>query len=43
MITVPGVEDVSLEQLALKQKGTLLEDVFGIQVLLRGHGVSRES
>jgi len=43
IILVPGVEDVSLEQLALRQKGSLLEDVFGIQVLLRGQGPSLEN
>ena len=35
VISVPHVEDLSMEQLALKQKGTLFEEIFGMQVLLR--------
>ena len=35
VISVPGVSDQSLEQLALKQKGSLFEDVFGMKVILR--------
>lgn len=35
IISTPGVEDLSLEQLALKQMGPLFEEVFGMQVLLR--------
>jgi exopolyphosphatase/guanosine-5'-triphosphate,3'-diphosphate pyrophosphatase len=35
IVYVPGVEDLSVEQLALKQKGPLFEEVFGMQVLLR--------
>lgn len=35
VISVPRVEDLSLEQLALKQKGTLFEETFGMTVLLR--------
>ncbi len=34
-LIVPNVDDVSLEQLALRQKGSLFEDVFGRKVLLR--------
>jgi exopolyphosphatase/guanosine-5'-triphosphate,3'-diphosphate pyrophosphatase len=34
IITVPQA-DLSLEQLALKQKGTLFEETFGMTVLLR--------
>ncbi len=34
-ITVPGVDDVSLEQLAMRQNALLFQDVFGMQVLLR--------
>jgi exopolyphosphatase/guanosine-5'-triphosphate,3'-diphosphate pyrophosphatase len=37
-INVPNVEDVSLEQLALEEKGTLFEDIFGMEVLLRAGG-----
>ena len=35
VITVPHTDDLSLEQLALKQKGTLFEETFGMTVLLR--------
>jgi exopolyphosphatase/guanosine-5'-triphosphate,3'-diphosphate pyrophosphatase len=35
VITVPNVDDLSLEQLALQQKGPLFEEIFGLQVLLR--------
>ncbi len=35
MITVPKVDDLSLEQLALMQKGSLFEETFGMKVLLR--------
>lgn len=35
IILVSGVDDLSLEQLGLQQKGTLFEDVFGMSVLLR--------
>lgn len=35
VVSIPHVDDLSLEQLALKQKGTLFEEIFGMQVLLR--------
>ena len=35
VITVPKVDDLSLEQLALMQKGSLFEETFGMKVLLR--------
>ena len=35
VISVPGVNDLSLEQLALKQKDALFEEIFGLRVLLR--------
>jgi len=35
LITVPHVDDLSLEQLAIKQKGTLFEDIFGRRAVLR--------
>jgi exopolyphosphatase / guanosine-5'-triphosphate,3'-diphosphate pyrophosphatase len=35
IISIPLVEDLSLEQLALKQHGTLFEETFGKPVLLR--------
>lgn len=37
-INVPHVEDLSLEQLALEEKGALFEDIFGMEVLLRAGG-----
>ncbi|WP_286178164.1 Ppx/GppA phosphatase family protein [Stieleria mannarensis] len=35
MIHVPGVRDVSLEQIAMKQQSGLFRDVFGMSVTLR--------
>jgi exopolyphosphatase / guanosine-5'-triphosphate,3'-diphosphate pyrophosphatase len=35
VITARGVDDVSLEQLTLRQAGRLFEDIFGLRVLLR--------
>ncbi len=35
IISIPLVEDLSLEQLALKQNGALFEETFGLPVLLR--------
>lgn len=35
VIGVPDVDDVSLEQVALQQKGTMFEDVYGMRVVLR--------
>jgi exopolyphosphatase/guanosine-5'-triphosphate,3'-diphosphate pyrophosphatase len=35
VITIPDVEDVTLERLALKEKGGLFESIFGLQVTLR--------
>lgn len=35
VISVPGVDDVSLEQLALRTNGGLFRDIFGMPVLLR--------
>jgi exopolyphosphatase/guanosine-5'-triphosphate,3'-diphosphate pyrophosphatase len=35
IITVNGAEDLTLERLALKEKGTLFEDVYGLKVILR--------
>lgn len=35
IISVPMVEDLSLEQIALKQSGSLFEETFGLPVLLR--------
>jgi len=38
IIEAPGVDDVSMEQLALRQNGSLFLEVFGIPVMLRaGH------
>lgn len=35
VVEVPFVDDLSLEQLALKQKGPLFEETYGLQVALR--------
>lgn len=35
VISIPNVEDLSLEQLTLRQNGALFEEVFGMPVLLR--------
>jgi len=35
IITVDGAGDLALERLALKEKGTLFEDVYGLKVVLR--------
>ncbi len=35
LISIPRVDDLSLEQLALRQNGSLFEEIFGLQVLLR--------
>lgn len=35
VISIPQIEDLSLEQLALKQSGTLFEQTFGMPVQLR--------
>ncbi len=35
VIQVPGVDDVSLEQIAMRENAGLFRDVFGLQVLLR--------
>jgi exopolyphosphatase/guanosine-5'-triphosphate,3'-diphosphate pyrophosphatase len=35
LISIPDVDDLSLEQLALRQNGVLFEEVFGMPLLLR--------
>lgn len=35
IINIPGVDDLSLEQLGIRNKGSLFEDVFGMKVVLR--------
>lgn len=35
VITVPGVSGMSLEQMALQEKGTMFEEVYGSSVVLR--------
>jgi exopolyphosphatase/guanosine-5'-triphosphate,3'-diphosphate pyrophosphatase len=35
VISIPQADDLSLEQLALQQNGSLFEEVFGLRVLLR--------
>lgn len=39
IISVAGGEDLSLEQLAVRQKASLFKEVFGMPVLLRNAGV----
>ncbi len=46
LITVDGAEDLTLERLALREKGPLFEDVYGLKVVLRegrgpGEGIAR--
>lgn len=36
IITVPGVDDLSLEQIALKETAQLFEETYGLSVLMRG-------
>ncbi len=38
IITVPGLTDVSVEQLAMREARTLFEEIFGLRVLLRAGG-----
>jgi exopolyphosphatase/guanosine-5'-triphosphate,3'-diphosphate pyrophosphatase len=38
VLTARGVEDVSLEQVALRQSGSLFEEVFGLIVHVRAGG-----
>ncbi len=35
IVAIPRVEDLSLEQLAVRQNGSLFEETFGVRVLLR--------
>lgn len=35
VITVPNIEDLTLEQLALQNKGPMFQDVYGMPVVLR--------
>jgi exopolyphosphatase/guanosine-5'-triphosphate,3'-diphosphate pyrophosphatase len=35
VLVIPKIEDLSLEQLALRQNGSLFEEVFGVPLLLR--------
>ena len=38
VISVSGADDLSLEQLAVRQKGSLFKEIFGMSVLLRSTG-----
>jgi exopolyphosphatase / guanosine-5'-triphosphate,3'-diphosphate pyrophosphatase len=38
VITIPNADDLSLEQLSLRQNGALFEEVFGMALFLRGTG-----
>lgn len=35
-LAAPGLDDVTLEEMALMRKGTMFEEVFGMRILLRG-------
>lgn len=35
VISIPAIDDLSLEQIALKESGSLFEETFGLSVLLR--------
>ena len=35
IITLADVEDVTLERVAIKEKGNLFESMFGLQIVLR--------
>lgn len=35
VVSIPGLTDLSLEQLELRQKGSLFEETYGLKVLLR--------
>ena len=35
VIAIPGVDDLSIEQLALDRNGLLFQQIFGMSVLLR--------
>lgn len=37
VISVPGTRDLTLEKMALEQKGNLFEQVYGMRVVLRRH------
>ena len=39
IITVPGTDDLSLEQLVLRQKGAFFEDTFGMRVQIRSRPI----
>ncbi|MEZ6045136.1 MAG: hypothetical protein R3C11_06055 [Planctomycetaceae bacterium] len=34
-INIPNVEDLSLEQIALKQNNQMFEEIYGVPVLIR--------
>ncbi|NLE00698.1 MAG: Ppx/GppA family phosphatase [Fibrobacter sp.] len=34
-ITIPGVDDITLEQLGIQSKGALFENVYGMRIILR--------
>jgi exopolyphosphatase/guanosine-5'-triphosphate,3'-diphosphate pyrophosphatase len=43
VITIPGAEDLSVEQLALNRNGLLFQQIFGRSVLLRGSSLQESS
>lgn len=40
VIWIRDVEDLTLERLALKEKGTFFEDIFGLKVVFRSENTS---
>lgn len=40
VITVPDVDDLSLEQMALRQKGDMFQQIYGLKVVLRVESVT---
>jgi exopolyphosphatase/guanosine-5'-triphosphate,3'-diphosphate pyrophosphatase len=42
VITISGIDDLSLEQLALQSKGSLFEDVYGMKIILRKQSSTAE-
>ena len=40
VLLVSGIDDLSLEQLALQEKGSLFQDVFGREVIFRKRAIS---
>ena len=43
IITVGDMEDLTLERMALKDKGGMFEDIYGLEVVLRSDNAAEES